>query len=154
MTVSYVPAADFESLKREHEALKATHARTEQSAHAIRDKAYAEGRDDARREALRGGSRVEHGNGLAHLYLPDNGGCIQFHAVGPSGPRPLTGGLLTPAPDFSLRIWGPPDPSGRYGIHEQGGDNITDFSMQFDLTPAGMVIHRMGVKGVRTRYDR
>ena len=30
----------------------------------------------------------------------------------------------------------------------------TDFSMSFDLTPAGIVIHRMDTVGVRSRWDR
>lgn len=153
-TEQFVPAADYQSLAREHEKLKAAHTALHRATSDIQRKSFEGGREAARREYLREGSRVEQGDGLAHLTLPDNGGAIQFHVVAPMIPKPLTGGILSPEPDFSLRIWGPPDEGGSYGIHEQGGGNLTDFSMMFDLTPSGIVIYRMDMGGVRTKWDR
>lgn len=153
-TEQFIRADEFHELQREHAALKEEHRRLHLAARAVQMKSYDEGREAERREHVRRASRVEQGEGLAHLALPDNGGAIQFHVIGAHGPRPLTGGMLTPNPDLSLRIWGPPDEGGSYGVHEQGGGNLTDFSMTFDLTPAGIVVHRMDVVGVRTRWDR
>lgn len=153
-TEQFIRADEFHELQREHAALKELHARLHKATSEVQMKSYNEGREDARREYVRLGSLVEQGDGLAHLTLPDKGGAIQFAIVGAHGPRPITGGVLTPDPDLSLRIWGPPDEDGSYGVHEQGGGNLTDFSMTFDLTPAGMVIHSMDVRGVRTRWDR
>lgn len=150
----FIPADEYDTLKREHEKLKSAHTRLLRASNDLQQKSYTEGREDARREYLRQSSRVGQGDGLAHLTLPDNGGAIQFHVVGPMGTRPLTGGILSPDPDFSLRIWGPPDEHGSYGIHEQGGGNLTDFSMSFDLTPQGIVIHRMDTVGIRMQWDR
>lgn len=150
----YVDATEYQRLKREHEKLKDEHARLYRATSDIQRKSYDEGREDTRREHMSSGSVVQMGDGLAHLALPDNGGAIQFHVVRALGARPLIGGILTPNPDFSLRIWGPPDESGSYGVHEQGGGNLTDFSMSFDLTPQGIVIHRMDVTGLRTQWDR
>lgn len=150
----FVRADEYLELKRKHAKLEEAHNRLHRASSEIQTKSYQEGRADARREWMRSGSQVHHGDGIAHLTLPDNGGAIQFHVVTEQGRRPLVGGILTPSPDFSLRIWGPPDESGSYGIHEQGGGNLTDFSMSFDLTPAGIVIHRMETAGVRTQWDR
>ncbi len=153
-TSQFVPAEDFDALKREHRKLQEAHVSLHRATVDVQRKSYEEGRDAARRDYLRGGSRVDLKDGLAHLTLPDNGGAIQFHVVGASGPRPLTGGLLSPSPDLLLRIWGPPSKDGSYGIHEQGGGNVTDFSMMFNLTPDGIVVHRMETVGVRSRWDR
>lgn len=153
MTDKFVNADEYDALRREHTELKQANQRLVRAARDLQTKSYEEGRDDARREHLRAGSRVEQGDGIAGLTLPDNGGAIQFHVVGPMSAKPLTGGLLSPDPDFLLRIWGPPDESGSYGVHEQGGGNLTDFSMSFDLTPEGLVIYRMDVAGVRSRWD-
>lgn len=150
----FVRAAEYIALKLEHKKLEERHERLTRAASEIQAKSYQEGREDARREWLSSRSQVQQGNGIAHLQLPDNGGAIQFHTVTGQGRRPLIGGILTSAADFSLRIWGPPDESGAYGVHEQGGGNATDFSMSFDLTPNGIVIHRMETVGVRTRWDR
>lgn len=151
-----VTAEAYNELKREHARLKADYDRLFVASREIQTNGYEEGRRDARLEYLKTRSHLKQseGDGLAHLLLPDNGGAIQFHVIGPSGPRPLTGGILSPSPDYSMRIWGPPDKSGSYGIHEQGGGNLTDFSMLFDLTPNGLVIHRLEAAGVRTRWDR
>ncbi len=156
MTIAaqFVAADEYNALKREHAKLKAEHIALYRATADTQRKSYEEGREAARREYMRQGSRVEQTDALAHLLLPDNGGAIQFHVIGPTLPRPLTGGLLTPDPDLSLRIWGPPDEDGSYGIHEQGGGNITDFSMMFNLTADGIVIHRMETVGVRSRWDR
>lgn len=148
----FVDAAVYAELRREHDKLRAEHTRLYRATADIQRKSYEEGRDDARREYLRLGSRVEQGDGLAHLELPNNGGSIQFHVVGPMLPRPLVGGILSPDADFSLRIWGPPDERGHFGVHEQGGGNMTDFSMSFDLGVDGMTIHRMDVTGLRTKW--
>lgn len=150
----YVAADEYQALKRDHAKLLDEHRRLVEASRDLQQKSYNEGREDARREYMRHGSRVEEGDGLAHLTLPDNGGAIQFHVVGPMGTRPLTGGLLSPDADFSLRIWGPPDDHGSYGVHEQGGGNLTDFAMSFDLTPQGLVIHRMDTVGVRMQWDQ
>ena len=154
MSEQFVQASVHVELQRAYDKLQEDHTRLAKAAREVQSKAYAEGRDDARREYLRLRSDVGQGDGLAHLTLPDNGGAIQFHAVGPMGTRPLTGGILSKDPDFLLRIWGPPDETGSYGVHEQGGGNLTDFSMAFDLTPDGLVVHRMEHVGVRTKWDR
>lgn len=153
----FVPAEDFRALQREHQKLLERHRATDAAARDLQHKSYEEGREDARREYLRSRSASapsDFGDGIAHLTLPDNRGCIQFHVVGPLGPRPITGGILSPDADYSLRIWGPPSEDGSYGVHEQGGGNLTDFSMSFDLTPEGIVIHRMDSVGVRSRWHR
>lgn len=150
----FVPAGEYQALKRELLKLKEEHARLHRATSEVQSKSYQDGRDDARREWMRLGSQVHQSDGIAHLTLPGNGGAIQFHTVTEQGPRPLVGGILTRSPDFLLRIWGPPDESGSYGIHEQGGGNLTDFTMSFDLTSGGIVIHRMETVGVRTQWDR
>lgn len=154
MAEEFVSAKDHRALEREHRELVAEHKRLRRAAREIQSKAYAEGRDTGRRENLRAGTKIDHGDDVAHLVLPDNGGAVQFHVIGPTPPKPLTGGILSPQPMLSLRIWGPPDDDGSYGIHEQGGGNLTDFAMLFDLTSDGIRIHRMDVTGVRTRWDR
>lgn len=154
MTDQFVSADEYNALKREHDALREKYARLHHASAEVQAKSYEEGRDDARRELMRVGSCVQQGDGLAHLALPDDGGAVQFHVVGPTGARPISGGMLTPSPDFSLRIWGPPDEGGSYGVHEQGGGNLTDFSMTFDLTSSGILIYQMDAVGVRTRWDR
>lgn len=153
MTDQYVSAKEYQALKSTYEGTLAELRRLLLASRELQQKSYDEGREDARREWLREGSRVEQGDGLAHLTLPGNGGAIQFHVIGPMGARPLTGGMLSPDADFLLRIWGPPDDRSPYGVSEQGGGNATDFSMSFDLTPQGIVIHRMDMTGVRTRWD-
>lgn len=152
--IEVVPASAFRELKAEHDELRRAHDLLLKATREVQHKSYDDGREDARREQLRTRSIVQQGDGLAHLTLPSNGGAIQFHVVGMMGPRPITGGQLSKDPDYSLRIWGPPDASGSFGVHEQGGGNLTDFSMGFDLTPAGIVIHQMDVTGIRAQWDR
>lgn len=154
----FIDAAEYDRVKRELDKLRDEHRKLYQATADVERKSYEEGREDARREYLRSrsaSSPADFGDDIVHLTLPDNRGCIQFHVVGPLGARPLTGGILSPDADYSLRIWGPPsEGGGGYGVHEQGGGNLTDFSMSFDLTPEGIVIHRMDVTGLRTKYDR
>ena len=150
----FVAADDYHKLQREHAQLKTAHRDLHRATADVQRKSFEEGREAARREYMRQHSRAEQGDGLAHLLLPDNGGAIQFHVVNTNLPRPLTGGILSPDPDLSLRIWGPPSEDGTYGIHEQGGGNITDFSMLFNLTPDGIVVHRMESVGVRSKWDQ
>jgi hypothetical protein len=157
MTVApqqFVDAEEFRALQREHAKLQESHTRLHRMTADVQRKSYDEGREDARREYTRTRSVVQSDAGIACLSLPDAGGMIQCFVVGAHGPRPLLGGLKTPSPDLVLRIWGPPDESGSYGVHEQGGGNLTDFSMSFDLTPAGIVVHQMDAVGVRSLWDR
>lgn len=152
-TERYVPASDFDELQRKYNKLKEDHRAAMNATRDIQAKSYEEGRDASRRESLRSRSMVGYSDGHASLMLPDNGGAIQFHTI-TSSRRPLYGGVLTKDADFLLRIWGPPDEGGSYGIHSQGGGNITDFSMSFDLTSTGIVIHRMDTTGLRPQWDR
>ena len=78
--------------------------------------------------------------GLAHVELPDNGGVVQVNVSDTGGPGTI-----------SLRVWGPPDGSenSSYGVHEQGGGNLTDFWMLFRLRPEGIEIDRLDISGRR-----
>jgi hypothetical protein len=147
----FVKAGDYAALLTENVKLKGENAKLNRRLHIIHDESYAQGQEYERREYLNARviTKVSESVLLAHLTLPDNGGAIQFHPV-QRGRRPITGGLLSPDPQFLLRIWGPPSDS--YGVHEQGGGNLTDFSMTFDLTREGMIVHRMDHVGVRSKW--
>lgn len=65
--------------------------------------------------------------GLTHLTLPGNGGKVQVALIGPGSPH---------AGQIAIRVWGPP--GNGYGVHEQGGGNLEDFSATFALTSEGI----------------
>lgn len=156
VTDQFVKAENYAALQHENVVLKDENVRLSERLRTIQDESYIQGREDEQREHLssRVVTKVSKTDSLAHLTLPDNGGAIQFHPIRASGPRPILGGLLTPAPQFLLRIWGPSDGGSGYGVHEQGGGNLTDFSMTFDLTRKGMIVHRMDHVGVRSIYTK
>lgn len=124
----------------------------------IKVKAYQAGREDERAELTKSGavsrsyavradeSKGEEQTDLAYLRLPDNGGTIQLHIVGPSGPphpeSDYRGGHVG---SISLRVWGPPDERASFGVHEQGGGNLTDMDAVFDLTDDGIVMHQLKI---------